>query len=259
MPLPPVPSAVQKVANRHDLGKLEWIQPKVVQGSKMSARGYYFYSDGMVHATGVVRLKAKVYLWSQVADLNWDLYVNPLSTGAGVQQIRVWIIEFKDGSIHTIELPEAPSVEPLVVTDVSQVERRVWRDIVRGWQGKVAQNLEDTQVPITIGEDFIARYDGVTIQGNDYKWSNIASVWQSVTAASLGNKPESQETQVIVRTRTRMPRPHRPKLEALGIAPADAPPRFRDFVFGPDDLDLPLLFLLVREMPIHRKGFDDEA
>jgi hypothetical protein len=258
MSLPPVPSIVQAAADASDLGELEWIQPDVVRAGRTSEQGYYFFRHGMVQVRGHWKLKPTVYLWRDVTGLDWSMYVTVSNNQSVFQRVRVWTIRFKGGETRTIELPEAPQSHPFQgVTDAGRAEGRVWRHIVREWRGDVAQNLEDKQEPITMGGRFVAKYEGVTLDGNDYKWANIDSVWPLVTDESWGRKPKQQSTQVVIRTKL-PPRPRLPKIKSLGPDSAAGSSRFRDYQFDHDELDLPLLLTLVAEMPLYRKGFNDE-
>lgn len=257
MPLPPVPSVVQNAADAADLGELEWVQPKMFHTGQPSEQGYYFFRYGMVQAHGHWKLKAKTYPWRNVTGLDWNMYVTVSKNQTVFQRVRVWIIRFKD-EVHTIELPEAPQSHPFQgVTDAGRAERRVWSHIIREWRGNVAQKLEDTREPITMGAGFVAKYEGVTIQGDDYKWANIDSVWPLVTDESWGRKPKHQTTQVDIRVKL-PPRPHRPRIKSLGSAGSTGPSRFKEYRFDHDELDLPLLLTLVTDMPLYRTGFNDE-
>ena len=256
MPLPSVPRSIEEQAASNNLGRLLWMQPAAVQGSRVSEQGDYFYSHGLVVAHGL-RMKVEVRLWRDVADLDWDLYIKAWNTTGtpAFQRVRVWHIDFKDGTEHTSELPERQvAAPPFESGDQVRAEKEVWSAILHDTRGNLAQQLEDTQMPISAGPDVVLYHNRLTVLGTDYKWPQLKAVWSDVDEKTF--TPRREDQMPVVRMSFAIPQRSNPLAVRFGYSPSTTTQQ-RVLHFAPDQIDLPLMYHMASEMPFRRKHMGD--
>lgn len=248
MPLPSVPSVVGQAAARHQLGSLLWVQPAAVQGNIVSEQGDYFYQHGLVVAFGA-RIETEVRLWRNVTCLDWDLHAKVWNEGGTriFQRFRVWDIVFNDGSEHNAELSERPTgALPFALTTQAQAERRVMIAIVRATRGDMPQRLHDEPGPISAGENIVLYGDHFSVRGIDYKWAQLKGVRPDIDWQNFS--PVREEQKVVVKMSLEVEQPSRP-LGARFSLQGKRETVTRVLRFAPNEIDLPLMYYMVSEMP----------